>query len=93
MFHLEPIGKYHFQLCKTLSCALCGKAEVLEHLIQRLGIRPGESSDDGKFALSQVECLGSCGTAPVMQMNDLYYENLTPEKIDAILESLEGEHR
>ncbi len=93
MFHLEPIGRYHFQLCKTLSCALCGKAEVLEHLIKRLGIYPGESSDDGKFALSQVECLGSCGTAPVLQMNDIYYENLTPEKIDLILEGLEGESR
>ena len=88
MFNLEPVGKYHIQLCKTLSCALCGKAEMLSHLENRLGIKPGESSKDGRFTLTQVECLGSCGTAPVMQINDLYYENLTPEKIDVILDSL-----
>jgi len=91
MFNLEPVGKYHIQLCKTLSCALCGKAEMLNHLKNRLGIEPGESSEDGRFTLTQVECLGSCGTAPVMQINDRYYENLTPEKIDVILDSLEEE--
>ncbi len=88
MLNLEPVGKYHIQLCKTLSCALCGKAEVLKHLQERLDIVPGESSADGKFTLTQVECLGSCGTAPVMQVNDVYYEELTPEKIDEILETL-----
>ena len=91
MFNLEPVGKYHIQLCKTLSCALCGKAEMLNQLKNRLGIEPGESSEDGRFTLTQVECLGSCGTAPVMQINDRYYENLTPEKIDVILDSLEEE--
>ena len=91
MFNLEPVGKYHIQLCKTLSCALCGKAEMLSHLENRLGIEPGESSEDGRFTLTQVECLGSCGTAPVMQINDRYYENLTPDKIDVILDSLEEE--
>ncbi len=91
MFNLEPVGKYHIQLCKTLSCALRGKAQILAQLSNRLGIKPGESSQDGKYTLSQVECLGSCGTAPVMQINDRYYENLTPEKIDTILESLEEE--
>ena len=93
MFHLEPVATYHIQLCKTLSCALCGKAEVLERLQHRLGIGPGESSGDGKFALTQVECLGSCGTAPVMQINDRYYENLTPEKVDTILDGLEKDAR
>ena len=93
MFNLEPVGKYHIQLCKTLSCALCGKAEILQQLEKRLGIAAGESSEDGEFTLSQVECLGSCGTAPVMQINDRYYENLTPEKIDTILDSLEEESR
>jgi len=88
MFNLEAVGKYHIQLCKTLSCALCGKAEILEHLESKLGILSGESSDDGRYTLSQVECLGSCGTAPVMQINDMYYENLTDGKIDAILEEL-----
>jgi len=89
MFNLEPVGKYHIQLCKTLSCSLCGKAEVLEKLSRRLGIQAGQSSEDGKYTLTQVECLGSCGTAPVMQINDTYYENLTPQKVDEILDNLE----
>ena len=89
MFHHEPIGRYHIQLCKTLSCALCGKGEILEHLKERLGIDVGETTEDGRFTLSQVECLGSCGTAPVMQVNDTLYENLTPEKVDEILKELE----
>ena len=93
MFHLEPVGRYHIQLCKTLSCALCGKAEILRQLEKRLGIAPGESSEDGRFTLSQVECLGSCGTAPVMQINDRYYENLTPEKIDSILDDLDDSEK
>ncbi|MGB6020267.1 MAG: NAD(P)H-dependent oxidoreductase subunit E, partial [Sulfurimonadaceae bacterium] len=88
MFNLEPIGTYHIQLCKTLSCALCGKAEMLEHLESKLGIAAGESSEDGRYTLTQVECLGSCGTAPVMQINDTYYENLNADKIDSILEVL-----
>jgi len=91
MFNLEPVGEYHIQLCKTLSCALCGKAEILARLQERLNLKPGESSEDGRYTLTQVECLGSCGTAPVMQINDRYYERLTPEKVDEILESLEGE--
>jgi NADH-quinone oxidoreductase subunit E len=93
MFHLEPVGKYHIQLCKTLSCALCGKAEILAKLQEKLGIQPGESSEDGRYTLTQVECLGSCGTAPVMQINDRYYENLTPEKVDTILGELEKDAR
>ncbi|MDA3945907.1 MAG: NAD(P)H-dependent oxidoreductase subunit E [Helicobacteraceae bacterium] len=88
MFNLEPVGTYHIQLCKTLSCALCGKAEILEHLQTKLGIAAGESSADGRYTLTQVECLGSCGTAPVMQINDRYYENLDRKKIDSILEVL-----
>ena len=89
MFHLEPIGRHHIQLCKTLSCALCGKADILAHLKQKLEIEVGETTEDGRFTLSQVECLGSCGTAPVMQINDTLYENLTVEKVDEILEGLE----
>jgi len=89
MFHLEPVGRHHIQLCKTLSCALCGKADILAHLKEKLGIEVGETTEDGRFTLSQVECLGSCGTAPVMQVNDTLYENLTVEKVDEILEGLE----
>ncbi|WP_300365792.1 NADH-quinone oxidoreductase subunit NuoE [Hydrogenimonas sp.] len=88
MFHLEPVGTYHIQLCRTLSCSLCGKGEILQYLRNKLGIDVGETTPDGKFTLSQVECLGSCGTAPVMQINDTLYENLTPEKVDEILEGL-----
>ncbi len=88
MFNLERVGTYHLQLCKTLSCALCGKAEILDYLQSKLGISVGESSADGRYTLTQVECLGSCGTAPVMQINDRYYENLDREKIDTILETL-----
>lgn len=89
MFNLEPVGKYHIQLCKTLSCALCGKSEVLAKLQERLNLGVGESSEDGRYTLTQVECLGSCGTAPVMQINERYYENLTPDKVDTILDELE----
>ena len=89
MFNLEPVGKYHIQLCKTLSCALCGKSEILAKLQERLNLGVGESSEDGRYTLTQVECLGSCGTAPVMQINERYYENLTPDKVDTILDELE----
>ena len=88
MFHMQPIAKHHIQLCKTLSCALCGKAEILEHLKSKLDIEVGGTTKDGNFTLSQVECLGSCGTAPMMQINRNNYENLTVEKIDEILKEL-----
>ena len=85
---LEPIGTYHIQLCKTLSCMLAGSKTLQEHLQNRLGIKAGETTTDGKFTLSLVECLGSCGTAPCMRLNDDYIENLTLEKLDALLEEL-----
>jgi len=88
MFLLQPIGRHHIQLCKTLSCMLAGAKTVQEHLQNRLGIKAGETTQDGKFTLSLVECLGSCGTAPCMRLNDDYIENLTLEKLDALLEEL-----
>jgi len=88
MFLLQPIGTYHIQLCKTLSCMLAGSKTLQEHLQNRLGIKAGETTHDGKFTLSLVECLGSCGTAPCMRLNDDYIENLTLEKLDALLEEL-----
>lgn len=88
MFNLKPIGKYHIQLCKTLSCKLCGKDDILKYIKSTLDIEVGETTKDNMFTLSQVECLGSCGTAPMMQINDDYYENLTDEKVDAILRGL-----
>jgi NADH-quinone oxidoreductase E subunit len=88
MLHTKPIGKHHIQVCKTLSCKLLGADKITEHCAKKLGIKPGETTADGKFSLSVVECLGSCGTAPMFQVNFDYYENLTPEKVDKILDAL-----
>ena len=88
MLQTKPIGKYHIQICKTLSCKIMGEGKITEHVIKKLGIKPGETTTDGKFSLSLVECLGSCGTAPMFQINFDYHENLTPEKVDQILDSL-----
>jgi NADH-quinone oxidoreductase E subunit len=86
MFELERPIRYHIQVCTNLSCSLAGSESILAHLEKRLGIRAGESTEDGRFRLSKVECLASCGTGPMMQVNDAYYEKLTPEKVDALLE-------
>jgi NADH-quinone oxidoreductase E subunit len=88
MLHTEPIGKYHIQICKTLSCKIMGEPKITEYVCNKLGIKPGETTADGKFTVSLVECLGSCGTAPMFQIGFDYYENLTTEKVDQILESL-----
>jgi NADH-quinone oxidoreductase E subunit len=88
MIHTEPIGKYHIQVCKTLSCKLLGSGKITEHCARKLEIKVGETTPDGKFSLSEVECLGSCGTAPMFQINFDYHENLTPEKVDRILDAL-----
>jgi len=88
MLHTEPIGKYHIQVCKTLSCKLLGAQKITEHCSKKLGIKIGETTTDGKFSLLEVECLGSCGTAPMFQINFDYHENLTTEKVDQILDGL-----
>ena len=88
MIHIKPIGKYHIQICKTLSCKLLGSDRITQLCAEKLGIRVGETTADGRFSLSEVECLGSCGTAPMFQINSDYHENLTPEKVDQILNSL-----
>jgi NADH-quinone oxidoreductase subunit E len=88
MYKQKPSGKYHIQVCTTLSCMLRGSDELVEHLKQKLGIDIGETTADGKFSLVRVECLGSCGTAPMFQLNDDYHEDLTPEKADRILDAL-----
>ena len=88
MFHQEPVGRHLLQVCRTVSCWLCGGHELQHHLERKLGIREGETTPDGRFTLVSVECLGSCGTAPVMQVNETYYENLTPEAVDRLLEEL-----
>ena len=88
MYKQEPSGKYHIQLCTTLSCMLRGSDELMRHLEAKLGIKTGETTPDGKFSLARVECLGSCGTAPMFQLNDDYHENLTNEAVDRLLTSL-----
>lgn len=88
MYNRKPVGKYHVQICRNISCSLLGAEHLIEHVAGKLGVKPGGTTPDGKFTLSQAECLGSCGTAPVMQINDDYYENLTEASIDAILDKL-----
>ena len=88
MYDRKPVGKYHVQICRNISCSLLGAEHLIEHVAGKLGVKPGATTPDGKFTLSQVECLGSCGTAPVMQVNDEYHENLTVESIDRILDQL-----
>ena len=89
MYYKRPVGKYHVQVCRTLSCALRGAGDVTACLEKRLGIKLGETTADGKFTLSEVECLASCGTAPMLQLNDDYVENLTVESTLALVERLE----
>jgi NADH-quinone oxidoreductase E subunit len=88
MFNMRPVGKHHLQICKTLSCKIMGEPEITEHVCNRLGIHAGETTADGKFTVTLVECLGSCGTAPMMQIGFDYHEDLTVEKVDKILDSL-----
>jgi NADH-quinone oxidoreductase E subunit len=92
MYWTERPGRYHLQICRNLSCALRGSLAVREAVSARLGIRPGEVTPDGRFSLEEVECLASCGTAPVMQVsNGRYYENLTVESALALVERLAKE--
>ena len=91
MYKEKPTGKYHLQVCRTLSCALMGCESVMRHLEDRLKIKPGEVSRDSRFSWEAVECLASCGTGPVVQVNETYVENLTTEKLDQLLEKLARE--
>lgn len=88
MFPKHEVGKYLIQVCHNISCALLGADGLIDYLEQKLGIKKGETTEDRLFTLISVECLGSCTTAPMMQINDEYYENLTKEKVDQILEDL-----
>jgi NADH-quinone oxidoreductase subunit E len=87
-FRRAPIGRWHLQACRNLSCSMRGAEGVIGHLSGKLGIAPGETSVDGRFTLSTVECLGSCGTAPVVMINDAYHENMSPARLDALIETL-----
>ncbi len=88
MFHTKPRGKYLLQVCQTLSCSLAGADQLVDHLKEKYKIKVGETTPDGKFTLLKVECLGSCGTAPVLQINDDYYERLSLPKVDRIIGKL-----
>ena len=88
MFHRKPVGKYIIQVCTNISCQICNAESIMDHLTKKLGIKPGETTSDNKFTLLEVECLGSCGTSPVVQINEDYHEDLTPEKLSMILDGL-----
>ena len=87
MFETKPTGRHHISVCTNISCMLCGGESILAHIQRRLGIKLGESKPDGRFYLKQEEeCLAACDGAPMMMVNHVYYENLTPEKVDRILD-------
>lgn len=85
MFNLKPIGKHHIELCKTLSCMLCGSRDIKNYIKESIGIEPGQTSEDGLFHLSEVECLGACGGAPMFALNGVYHEKLTTQKVDELI--------
>jgi len=88
MYNKQPIGRWHLQVCHNISCSLMGAEIVIEHIEGKLGIHKGDTTDDGEFTLIGAECLGSCGTAPMMQVNDHYYENLSLKDVDDLLDKL-----
>lgn len=88
MFHRKALGKYHIQVCSNLSCSLMGADNLVDYLAEKLGIEPGETTPDKKFTLSTVECLGACERAPCMMINFNYYGDISPEKVDEILDKL-----
>ena len=88
LYDLEPVGRHKIYVCTNISCMLCGSDVIVEHLQKKLGIKLGETTADGKFRLKESECLAACGGAPMFMVDRTYYENLTPEKVDAILARL-----
>jgi NADH-quinone oxidoreductase E subunit len=93
MLKTEPTGDFHVQICNNLSCALLGAGSLLKHLEKRLGVKAGETRGDGKFSIEKMECLGACGGAPCVQINEDYFERMTPEAMDEIISALErGEY-
>jgi NADH-quinone oxidoreductase subunit E len=88
MFNKTPVGKLHVQVCANVSCAMNGGRELAEHICRAFKVQEGEMSKDGKMTVCRVECLGSCDTAPMMQINDRYYENLTKDKAVEIIQKL-----
>jgi NADH-quinone oxidoreductase subunit E len=87
-FRRRPIGRWHLQACRNVTCSMRGSERLIDHLARTLGVQPGGTTPDGRFTLTEVECLGSCGTAPVVMVNDAYHENMSIELLDALLDSL-----
>jgi NADH-quinone oxidoreductase E subunit len=90
MLKTQPLGEFHFQVCNNLSCALMGAARLLRGLEARLGVKAGHTREDGKFSIEKVECLGACGGAPCLQVNEDYFERATPEMIEEITTAFEN---
>lgn len=89
MYELEPVGRHKICVCNSISCMLNGSEQIIEHLKQKLGVEVGEVTADGKFSIKEVECLGACVGAPMCMIGKTYYENLTPESIDRLLDELD----
>jgi NADH-quinone oxidoreductase subunit E len=87
-FRREPIGRWHIEACRNVSCSMRGSERLIDYLARKIGVAPGRTTPDGRFTLSTCECLGSCGTAPVVVVNDTYHENMSAEKVDALLAEL-----
>jgi NADH-quinone oxidoreductase subunit E len=88
MYNQKPVGKYHLQVCTNLSCMVTRAYDIYEHLCEKLDVKPGETTPDGRFTVGEVECLGSCNTAPVVQVNNDYHENMSVEKIEQLIGKL-----
>lgn len=91
MYEHKPVGKHKICICTNISCMLCGSKSLVQHLENKLDIKMGEVTKDGKFSLKQVECLGACVNAPMLQIGKTYYENLNKDKLDLILDDLSNE--
>ena len=89
MYELQPVGKHKICICTNISCMLCGSDKIVDYISNKLGIKFGETTIDGRFTLKEVECLGACVNAPMLQIGDTYYENLTEEKVDQVLNDLD----
>jgi NADH-quinone oxidoreductase subunit E len=93
MYNLKPVGKCVIEVCRTSSCWLRGAEDIVNHIEKKLGIKEGETTQDGMFTLKTVECLGSCGSAPMLMCGAQFHENLTFEKVDALLEKWRTENK
>src|SRR6476646_1860674 len=89
MYNLKPVGKYHLKICTNVACCLRGAYDLVEHCEKKLDIKCGETTKDKRFTIMEEECLGACGTAPAMMLNNDYHENLDVPKLDRLIESLE----